>query len=73
MARSQYDLLLGQSWQLLQPNRPTVRRAMSLMDIALGRSSIADLAFGRFVQLPTWEEPVPADVEPAEADAARAT
>ena len=37
---------------------------MSLMDVALGGASIADLAFGRFVQMPSWDEPVPADVEP---------
>ena len=59
----QFDFLLDQSWRFLQTSRPASRQGTSLMDIALGRTSIADLAFGRFVQLPSWDEPVPADVE----------
>ena len=32
---------------------------MTLMDVALGGGSIADMCFGRFVQTPTWDAPVP--------------
>ena len=67
MARSSFDVLLSADFGTMQADRPRSRRGSSLMDIALGTTQFADLAFGRFVQLPVWDVPVPEDVPPAPA------
>ena len=68
MARSSYDALLSDSWRTLHFGNPAPNRPMTLMDVALGRSSIADMCFGRFVQTPTWDATVPAALPPADDD-----
>ena len=69
-----FDGLLGESWDVLR-REPAPTRGSSLMDIVLDRGSmsLSSLTFGRFVDLPIWDGPVPADPPPDEAPSAAAS
>ena len=70
---SALDGLLDESWSFLR-SAPESSEGASFMDMVLDRGSLSfsSMVFGHFVELPTWDGPVPAIPPPLEEAASAA-
>ena len=51
--------LVGESWDFLSGFEREPDAPLNMMDLVLGRGSITSMFFGRHVEMPNWDGPVP--------------